>query len=49
MTNLLFGQEEISLNTTDWEGDRDDSQDKITSRRIAEEDLSEAPIAVRSF
>ena len=48
LTNLLFGQDQTSLNMTDLPA-RDDYQDQITSRRIAEEDLSEAPIAVRSF
>ena len=59
MTNLLFGQEPTSLNITEQPANRvefDDDyseeynyQDKITSRRIAEDDPSDAPIAVRSF
>ena len=44
---MLFGQDQTSLNMTDLPA-RDDYQDEITSR-IAEEDLSEAPIAVRLF
>ena len=59
LTNLLFGQEPASLNITDQLANRvefDDDyseeynyQDKITSRKIAEDDHSDAPIAVRSF
>ena len=54
MTNLLFGQEQeqeqvqTSLNMTDLPASTDWEGEKITARRIAEEDLSEAPIAVRS-
>ena len=48
MTNLLFGQEPTSLNMTDQLADTED-QDEVTSRRIVEEELSDEPIAVRSF
>ena len=36
-------------NTEEEEEEVEDYQDKITSRRIAEDDISDAPIAVRSF
>ena len=48
LTNLLFGQEPTSLNMTDQLADTE-VQDEVTSRRIVEEELSDEPIAVRSF